>query len=157
MGDVYWEGSDIRHLGMPVVACADLAARGGAIDFKIGYFDNLDPDGAPLAAGLPAKLWFAEVEWSGTQLSTENHPTAAAAADAMALKLLDGARCRCGKVIVVESESPTATPKQRMWCYWRRHNARWRPGCTAPPIKVSTAGDLDEIDEAMEVRHGPAR
>lgn len=132
---------DFNELGDEALACARLAMRGGAIEIQIGEFKEEE------------STWFASARWKGFRRETSGHKTAAAAANALALVLLDGARCRCNRWVAVE-RSPDGLDA---WCVWRRHGPVWVPGCDALPLHIDDRGDLAAIDRAFEQRHGPAQ
>lgn len=129
--------TDFERLGDEAVACAQLATRGGAIEVQIGCFEE-------------EGTWFAFARWRGFRRSVANQVSATAAATELAHKLLDGARCRCGRWVAVEQ-----APDGNQWCVWRRLGPRWVPGCDAPPLSLgSEPGDLAAIDRAFKERHG---
>ena len=135
------EGDDLSVLGDAAVACAELASQGAAIEFQIARFND---EGPP--------RWFAHVAWKGYRVSTDNHPTPTVAADALAAKVLETARCRCGR----RATAIAGMGDGRNWCTWTRIQARWLPGCDAPPLLIdrSQAGDLEAVRRAAKERFG---
>lgn len=117
-----------------VVAAADLVARTGAKEFEIGYLH----DGVPMEdAG-----WYAVALYRGTKL-IENGAGPVEAAEALALRLLTGARCSCGKLVALSEEGAVAFNADMAdgtkWtveearaagqCRWERRGDRWEMGC----------------------------
>lgn len=116
-----------------VVACADLVGRTGARHFSIGYIEG-KPQG-----------WFAHAQYRGKRITVEDHPNPAAAASALAERLLTGARCSCGKLVALSDEGAVAyasaslVPTGENWtieqaaaagqCRWELIGARWEKGC----------------------------
>jgi len=119
-----------------VVACADLVGRSGARGFEIGYLH----DDVPVEdAG-----WYASAQYRGAWLVAENHRGPAEAAEALALRILKGGKCRCGKLVALSTTGAIAFPDAHMadgsrWtakdaaragqCLWRRNGRQWVPGC----------------------------
>lgn len=118
-----------------VVAAYELAGRGGAIDFEIGYLR----DDVPVEdAG-----WYAKARWNGRSLTAEHHRSPTAAANALAGKILHKAMCKCGR--------PVSVTDDITGCRWTLHGKRWEPGCDAPSIHVTAPrGDIDAIRAAGE-------
>jgi hypothetical protein len=124
-----------------VLALAYLADRAGARAFEIGYNGTDD-----------APQWWASVHYRGLRVQTEGHPQPSGAADALARKLLTGARCRCGKLVALSpfgalahvvapmvdgTRWTAAEAAQAGQCLWKRQEARWASGCDAPPVPYS--------------------
>ncbi|MFC6081021.1 hypothetical protein [Sphaerisporangium aureirubrum] len=119
-----------------LVACADLVGRTGARDFEIGYLhDNVPMEQAG---------WYAHARYQGTRVGVENHPGPAAAAQALAERVLTGAKCGCGRLVALSDEGAIAfngtivadgsrwTVEQAVaagQCRWRRVGPRWEQGC----------------------------
>jgi hypothetical protein len=126
-----------------VVACAELVGRAGAREFQIGYLgDDDDPQ------------WWAHASYGGDRLMVDNHPTPGAAAYALALKILAGGKCRCGRLVALSDGGAMAYDNVRMadgsrWsieeaqragqCRWRLVDTpdptlpkRWEPSCPGP-------------------------
>lgn len=124
-----------------VTAAADLAARAGARSFEIGYLH----DDVPInEAG-----WYAHAQYRGHRITAEDMPTPDAAATNLAVQLLAGAKCRCGRLVTLSDDGGVAYPDGQLadgttWsrddiqragrCRWNRQGARWEPGCDAPPL-----------------------
>lgn len=119
-----------------VTACANLVGRAGARAFEIGFLDD-----------EPPHRWYAHAMYRGARLQVENHDGPAAAAMALAEKLLTGAQCRCGRLVALTAGGAVAFEKTRLadsteWtakqaakagqCRWRLADARWEPSCPAP-------------------------
>lgn len=119
------------------VAAADLVGRTGATQFKIGY---LHDDVPPEEAG-----WYAHAQYRGARITVEDQPGPAEAADALARRLLTGAKCyHCGGLVTLSDDSAFAFHRARTvdgvrwdieqsaaagWCRWRRIGNRWEGGC----------------------------
>jgi hypothetical protein len=119
-----------------VIACADLVGRTGARGFEIGY---LHDDVPPEEAG-----WYAHAQLRGARLTVENHRNPTEAAQALAERLLKGAKCKCGRLVATSTAGAFAffkshTVDGKRWdakdsakagqCHWRRVGRRWTPGC----------------------------
>lgn len=118
-----------------VVAAADLVGRTGATGFEIGYLHDDVPNEE---AG-----WYASAQYRGARIIEESSgPTEAA--EALARRLLTGARCKCGKLVALSDSGAVAYDDVTMadgtkWtvdkaraagqCRWRRMGARWQQGC----------------------------
>lgn len=121
-----------------VVAAADLVGRAGATGFEIGYlYDDVPPEQA---------AWYAHAQYKGARIIAENHPHPADAAEALAVKLLTGAKCKCGRLVALDTDGAIAFRKPVMadgstftaaearragQCRWRREGKRWTSGCDA--------------------------
>lgn len=119
-----------------VLACANLVGRSGAREFQIGYLN----DEAPHA-------WYAHAMFRGARLQVENQAGPAQAAMALAVKILTGAKCRCGRLVALRPGGAVAFRETRMadgtqWsaaeaaragqCRWRLAGDRWEPSCPVP-------------------------
>jgi hypothetical protein len=131
-----------------VQACADLADRTGSISWHMGYTDP--PEETPDA---PAK-WYCHVTFQGARIGVSDMDGPVAAAMALAVRLLRGASCRCGKTVTLLGRND----QQR--CLWRILNGRWESSCNEEPIHlpVSARGDMrrmaEEIDKRKRQRKG---
>lgn len=101
-----------------IVAAADLVQRSGARQFEIGYRN--DDEGLP-----PTEQgWYAHAVFRGRRVIEESVGPVEAA-EGLARRLLDGARCRrCGEPIRLDDTDPG--------CRWTRMGPKWRPGCGLP-------------------------
>ena len=123
-----------------VMAAANLAERAGAKGFRIGYTST-----------TPA-TWYAVAEYGGqAEIGVRGHPNPAAAATALAKRLLTGAKCKCGGLVALSvsgawapGESATMLDgsdpsllRDAPQCLWILEGSRWSPGCDAPPIKLN--------------------
>ncbi len=128
--------TDRAEMEQRVLAAADLVGRTGATEFQIGYLHDVVP--ADLAA------WYAHAQYRGGRIFEENHPGPAEAAEALAQRLLTGARCSCGKLVALSDDGAFAFRKGVMvdgseftvdqaraagCCRWKREGARWVSGC----------------------------
>lgn len=94
-----------------VMACFDLAGRTGARDAEIGYLNDEGPPG-----------WYAHAKYGGARIMVDDMPGPVEAADALARRLLDGAKCtHCKRKIVLSGGG--------LVCRWRRMGPRWERGC----------------------------
>lgn len=131
-----------------VQAAADLVGRSGARELEIGY---LHDDVPSEQAG-----WYAKVTYRGSRLIEEDHRGPVEACEALARRILLGAKCaHCGGLVALSDDGAVAfaqahmadgttwTAKQAMatkQCRWRRHGNRWVRGCeTAPPNQPNRA------------------
>lgn len=127
------------RLEAEVIACADLVGRTGAREFEMGYLhDDVPPDGA---------AWWASAKFRGARIQVDNHIHPAAAARALAVKLLTGAQCRCGKLVALSDRGATVYRDATMadgskftaeqaaaagQCRWRLVGRSWEPSCPVP-------------------------
>ncbi len=122
-----------------VVACADLVGRTGAREFEIGFLHDDVP--------VEDAAWWASAKFRGARVQVDNHVHPAAAAMALAVKLLTGAECRCGKLVALSDAGATVFRDATMadgskWsaaqaaaagqCRWRLVGQRWEPSCPVP-------------------------
>jgi hypothetical protein len=98
-----------------VMAAADLVQRTGARQFEIGYVhDDVPADQAG---------WYAHARYRGALVGVSDQPSPIDAADGLARRLLDGARCGCGKPVTVDG---IGKPGQ---CAWHRDGPVWVSAC----------------------------
>ena len=119
-----------------IVAAVELVARTGARHFEIGY----------LHEDVPANEadWYAHAQYRGTRIMVEHHSHPADAVEALAVKLLTGAKCGCGKLVALQrggalafraatmSDGSTFTIEQAReagQCHWRRKGRHWVSAC----------------------------
>ena len=130
--------TDLDAVQEQVIAAADLVGRTGARGFEVGYLH----DGVPSEdAG-----WYAHAQYRGARVTAENHSSPGAAAEALAVKLLTGARCSCGRLVALDDGGAFAFRRPVMadgttWnladaiaagqCRWTRRGARWGRECEA--------------------------
>lgn len=130
------------RLEAEVIACADLVGRAGAREFEIGYLhDDVPADQA---------AWWASAKFRGARVRVDNHIHPASAARALAVRILTGARCRCGKLAALSDAGATVYRDATMadgskWtaedaaaagqCQWRLVGQRWEPSCPVPAIR----------------------
>jgi hypothetical protein len=108
-----------------VIACADLAGRTGARQLELGYLHDEAPHS-----------WYASASYKGARITVENQAGPVEAADAMARRLLDGARCtHCRRKVALSGGGAAAwvggaaEHMTGLSCRWRRMGARWERGC----------------------------
>lgn len=98
-----------------LIAGVDLVGRSGARAIEIAYDDD-DPEKV---------TWSATATFNGAKLFFDGKADPVEAVEALARRLLQGARCRrCGKPIRLASN--------RSGCRWRREGPKWVPGCDKP-------------------------
>lgn len=135
-----------------VIAAADLVGRAGAVKFQIGYIESdlrgeLPADDEQVAlddALASAVTWYAHAQYRGARIIAENHSSPGDAAEALARRLLTGARCSCGKLVALQAGGAIAYQRPVMadgstfpiteavkdgQCRWTRHGARWEREC----------------------------
>jgi hypothetical protein len=116
-----------------------LVGNTGARSFECGYLHDDVP--------TEEAAWYATAAYNGVKIIAENHPGPVAAVEALAEKLLTGARCQwCQGLVSLRDDGATAYPGSGMadgstmpesveeitalgLCRWRRHGPRWEPGC----------------------------
>jgi hypothetical protein len=97
-----------------LIAGVDLMGRSGARNIEIGYLHDDVP--------IEEAGWYAQASYNGARLIAEDKPGPVEAVEALARKMLRGARCRrCGKMVEL-SDGGTG-------CRWRREGPGWVPGC----------------------------
>lgn len=119
-----------------VIAAADLTGRTGATSFELGC---LHEDVPVAEAG-----WYATAYYKGMRIIAENHSDPCEAAEALAVKLLTGAKCMCGKIVTLDGISAFAFINPVMadgssfsvddavkagQCHWKRTGKRWNSAC----------------------------
>jgi hypothetical protein len=117
-------------------ACCDLVGRTGARELQFGYLnDDVPVDQAD---------WWAHAQYRSARIAVEHHAGPLEALEALARRLLTGARCKCGRLVALSDRGATAYAEAHMadgstWdaataraagqCRWRRIGPRWRAGC----------------------------
>jgi hypothetical protein len=125
-----------------IVAAADLVGRTGARELQVGYLHD----------GVPAEdaAWYAHAQYRGARIIEENHRGPGEALDALARRLLGGARCRCGALVALSDRGAVAFPGRMAdgstWgegairaagqCRWTLVGSRWEPSCPEPVDRV---------------------
>lgn len=103
-----------------MVAAVDLIGRSGASEIEIGYDDD-DPANV---------TWHAQAKYHGARLFFDGKADPIEAVEALARRVLRGARCRrCGAPIMLQTPPGVSG---RKGCRWRREGAEWIPGCGKP-------------------------
>ena len=125
-----------------VVASADLVNRAGGRGVQIGWTCPHVPDEED-GHNCPDVTWYAHAQWKGSRLTVEGHPEPGAAATALAVRVLEGGRCRCGERVSLAPGTPG--------CLWRSTGDRWEPGCDVPGIEIDGGdrGDLPAMGRAL--------
>lgn len=132
-----------------IVACADLVVRAGASGFELGWTCPHVPD-QPDDHTCPDITWHAHAQYQGARIMIADRHTPTEAAMALAVRLLTGADCRCGK--------PVTFADGRDGCRWALVGQRWEPGCDAPPVRVDgRRGDHAAMVRAMALVRGQAQ
>lgn len=120
-------------------AAAGLVGRAGATSFQLGWLH----DDVPVAE----MGWYAHAQYKGARISVEHQPGPVQAADALARRLLTGARCtRCNRLVALSDLGAIAYPAPVMvdgtrWsaaeardagqCRWTRNGRRWDSACAS--------------------------
>lgn len=120
-----------------VVAAADLVARSGGREFEIGYLHDDVP--------IEEAGWYAKATFRGGVVVEEDHRGPVEAAEALASRLLTGAKCsHCGGLVALSDRGAFAFQEAHLvdgsrWtaaeaaaagqCRWRREGDRWVRGC----------------------------
>ena len=134
-----------------LVAAVDLVGRSGSENFEIGY---LNDEGEPAYESHGAQ-WWAKAQYRGKRLFVEGFALPDTATEALARKLLKGAKCRCGRLVRMAGAhgafaySDVEMADGTRWtageaaeagqCEWRRIGRRWESSCDAPPIRMNRA------------------
>jgi hypothetical protein len=105
-----------------LIAAYDLVGRVGAVDFVVGYDDDLPEE----------YWWFARAALPGGSMISEVKGCTGAdvAAEKLARKICNGGRCTaCGKVMSLLTGSTTSSLLDL--CFWTRtaNPKRWERGC----------------------------
>jgi hypothetical protein len=126
-----------------LLAAVDLVGRTGATNFEIGYLN--DPEEPEYAERGPE--WWAKAQYQGNRISVDGFDRAEGAAQALAVRILTGAKCRCGRLVALSDDGAIAYPTTAMadgttWtadearaagqCRWTRHGPSWQPSCPKP-------------------------
>ena len=132
-----------------LIAAADLVGRSGGKSFQIGYLHDDVPS--------EEAAWYAHAQYRGVRITAENHRSPEAAAEALAVQLLTGAKCvHCGRLVALSTAGAVAhdgtlidgTPwtveqaRAAGQCLWKRDGARWDRVCgdePRPPLSMNRA------------------
>lgn len=121
-----------------VIATADLVGRTGATEFEIGYLHDDVP--------MEEAGWYATAVFRGAKIIEDDHRGPTEAAEALARRLLSGARCKCGALVALSDHGAVAFDNVAMadgsrWsaeearmagqCRWTRMGPRWKRACEA--------------------------
>lgn len=126
-----------------IFAAIDLVKRGGAKDLEVGYLhDNVPSEEAD---------WWAKAGYQGARIGVEGHKGPLEALEALAQKILTGAKCgHCGGLVALSKHGaffPSSDPDEPVlladgteWtlreaaqteqCLWQREGTRWIRGCS---------------------------
>lgn len=118
-------------------AAVDLVGRSGAKTFEIGYLH----EGVPITEAS----WYAQAQYKGARIVSENHQGPVEAAEGLARRLLTGAKCtHCLGLIALSDAGATFYPgnhlpdgspftekeaRSRKQCRYRRVGDKWIRGC----------------------------
>ncbi len=119
-----------------LMAATELVGRTGAREFTLGYVhDDVPVDQA---------AWYAFASYRGARITEENHAGPVQAAEALARRLLTGAKCKCGKLVALSGDGAVAFRNPRMsdgsefpveearragLCRWKREGEHWVSAC----------------------------
>lgn len=118
-----------------VKACARLAERAGARSWELGWACPHLPEAEYEERHHCDDItWTATAEYSMGPIA-ETAETPHEAALALAVRLMDGAACRCGRDVTLSKNSSSKL------CRWKLEGDRWNPGCDAPPLDSAARGD----------------
>ena len=121
-------------------AAVDLVGRTGAREFQVGYLHDDVP--------VEEAAWYAHAQYAGARITEEGHRGPVEAAEALARRLLTGAKCRCRRLVALAAAGAVGFDGAQMadgstWtlaeqraagqCRWTRIGARWRRGCEDDP------------------------
>ena len=118
-------------------AALELVGRTGAKSLEVGYLYD-----TPLAEDAD---WYAHAQYRGARITVEHHRGPAQALEALAGRLLTGAKCaHCGSLVALSEKGAAFYPSSTLidgtrWdeqdvrnvgqCRWRRVGTRWTEGC----------------------------
>lgn len=124
-----------------VLACVELVGRTGAKNFEIGWLNDV---GEP-AFAQHGPQWWAKAQYRGERLFVEDFAMPDEACQALAERLLYGAKCtHCGGLVALSDEGAFAFERGYLmdgttWtadeaaaagqCRWERVGAHWKRGC----------------------------
>lgn len=128
-----------------LIAAVDLIGRAGARGYEGGYLHDDVP--------IEEAGWWAHAQYAGRHVVVEDQRDPVEATEKLALKLLNGGRCACGKVASSEEAGWWAHDQtmadgtkwtegqqaQAGVCTWRRVGPKWLPGCGKRGPRVSEA------------------
>lgn len=119
------------------MAAIELIGRTGAHNLEIGYLHD----------DVPVHLagWYAHAQYRGARITIEDQPSPDQALEALAIRLLTGAKCNgCGKLVALSRQGAAFYRQANLvdgtpWnetdaraagqCLWRRVGQRWEMGC----------------------------
>lgn len=118
-------------------ACLELVGRTGARNLEIGYLHDDVP--------VEQAGWYAHAQYRGARITIENRHGPSQALEALARRLLTGAKCNgCGKLVALSSDGAAFYPDGHLidgtpWdegqiraagqCRWVLAGTRWEMGC----------------------------
>jgi hypothetical protein len=118
-----------------ITACVRLAERAGSRSWELAWeCPHLPEAEHEERHRCEAITWVATAEYAQGPI-TERAATPHEAALALAVRLMDGAACRCGRDVTLSANSSSKR------CRWRLEGDAWMPGCTAPPLEAGARGD----------------
>lgn len=121
-----------------IAAAGDVIRRSGARGFELGYTNDE-------ATRVEDAAWFAWADYGGTRIIVENRASPEEAAEALARRLLTGAKCKhCSGLVALSDDGAVAYPglmrdgstmtveqaRTMRQCRWTREGPKWVPGCT---------------------------
>lgn len=125
-------------------ACFGLAKRAGAKSWSLAWDcpHRPMPDSEEATHRCEAMTWTAVATFNGAR-RFESGPTPHEAALALAVRLMSGADCRCGRKVTLGEQAGSKR------CRWRLEGAEWIPGCDADPVTAAKRGDYDAMVAAF--------
>jgi len=127
-----------------LIASVDMIGRTGARQLQFGFAN----DSAETVAEAD---WWASAYYRGARIMVQHETDALAAVAGLVRKLLQGAYCKCGRVVTLYEHWATVGNKEVLhgrgfWskqeqvnagsCRWSRRGARWESSCDADPIPI---------------------
>lgn len=120
-----------------MTAAVELVGRAGAAQLQVGYLHEDKP--------AHEADWWAHAQYKGARITVEHHVGPVEALEALAIRILTGARCtHCLGLVALSDDGAIAYPGSRMadgtvWteeeiraarlCRWTRVGKHWRRGC----------------------------
>lgn len=126
------------NLDEEIIAGVDLVGRTGAKDLQFGYLHDDVP--------VEQAGWYAHAQYRGARVTVEDQPGPIQALETLCRRLLEGGRCRCGRLVALSDDGAVAWDRAHLvdgtrWdaedaakaglCRWRREGPKWIGACGA--------------------------